>query len=448
VLVWAVSEASLAGIGQSVRVPGTTIFRAARVWDGAAASPLFNGFVLVDGDRIDAVGRWAELEDSTTPGAALSAVPIVDCGDATLLPGLINAHVHVTLSGSGTVLADYLAERDAGVEILTARAIANLRAAAATGTTTVRDCGTLNDVAFAVRADVERGAIDGPRVLTCGAGLTTRGGHCHFFCHEVDTTAELRAAVAEQAHAGADFIKVFATGGNITPGTDPFAPQYSAAQLRAVVEAAHDAGLAVAAHAHAPEGIANAVAAGVDTIEHCFFETADGVAYDPALVEEIARHGIVVSPTVVGRKPLPPEEIEALLAASPNARRLWPRIPEIRGNARKMFDAGVVLIGGNDAGAVGGISFELYALGVAAMADFGPFPVGLSPLDALRASTSLAARACGLIDTGRLDAGLRADLLAVDGNPLDHITDLEHVKLVICNGRVAVDPTSIATSSH
>ena len=413
-----------------------------------AASPLVDGFVLVDDDRIGAVGRWAELEDSTSRGAALGGVPVVDCGDATLLPGLINAHVHLTLSGSMTVLEDYLAERDAGMEMLTARAIANLRAAVAAGTTTVRDCGTLNDVAFAVRAGVEAGEIDGPRVLTCGAGLTTSGGHCHFFCHEVDTTAELRAAVAEQAQAGADFIKIFATGGNLTRATNPFAAQYGADQIRAVVETAHDAGLAVAAHAHAPEGIANAIAAGVDTIEHCNFETEERVAYDPTLVDEMASLGIVVCPTVVGRKPLPPEAIEALVAANPVAQRMWPRMSEIRGNVRKMFDAGVVLIGGNDAGGIPGSSFGEYPLGVAAMADFGLFPVGLSPLDALRASTSLAARACGLTDTGRLDPGLRADLLAVDGNPLEQISDLENVKLVICNGRIAADPTSIATSSH
>jgi imidazolonepropionase-like amidohydrolase len=431
-----------------VRVTGATIFRAARVWDGVSASPIAYGFVFVGDDGIRAVGRWAELEDATSEGAALGAVPIVDCGDATLLPGLINAHVHLTLSGSRTVLADYLADREAGMEMLTARAVANLRASLAAGTTTVRDCGTLNDVAFAVRAGVEAGDIDGPRVLTSGAGMTISGGHCHFFCHEVDTSAGLRAAVAEQAQVGADFIKIFATGGNLTPTTDPFAAQYSAEQIRAAVEAAHDAGLAVAAHAHAPEGIANAIAAGVDTIEHCNFETEERVAYDPTLVDEIARRGIVVCPTVNGRRPLPPEEIEALLAASPVARRMWPRMTEFRRNARKMFDAGVVLIGGDDAGGIPGISFDAYPLGVASLADSGPFPVGLSPLDALRASTSIAARACGLTDCGRLEPRLRADLLAVDGNPLDHIDDLEHVKLVVRNAHVAVDPTSIATSAH
>src|SRR5215204_3766580 len=142
------------------------------------------------------------------------------------------------------------------MEVLTARAEANLRASVATGTTTVRDCGTVNEIAFAVRAGVEAGEIVGPRVLTSGAGLTISGGHCYFFCHEVDTTAELRAAVAEQARQGADFIKIFATGGNLTPATNPFAAQYSAEQIGAVVEAAHHAGMAVAAHAHAPEGIA------------------------------------------------------------------------------------------------------------------------------------------------------------------------------------------------
>jgi imidazolonepropionase-like amidohydrolase len=344
-----------------------------------------------------------------------------------------------------SVLADYLLERDAGMEMLTARAIANLEAAVAAGTTTVRDCGTLNDVAFAVRAGVEVGKIDGPRVLTCGAGLTISGGHCHFFCHQVDTTAELRTAVADQARAGADFIKIFATGGNLTSATNPFAAQYGADQIRVVVETAHDTGLAVAAHAHAPEGIANAIAAGVDTIEHCNFETEECVAYDPTLVEEIASRGIVVCPTVNGRKPLPPEEIEAIVAANPVARRMWPRMSEIRGNVRKMFDTGVVLIGGNDAGGIAGIGFDSYPLGVAAMADFGQFPVGLSPLDALRASTSAAARACGLTDTGRLAPGLRADLLIVDGNPFSQISDLEHVKLVICNGRIAADPTAITT---
>lgn len=422
---------------------GAVIFRAARVWDGVAASPLADGFVLVEGDRIGAVGRWAEAEDSSSWGAA-TGVQVVDCGDATLMPGLINAHVHLSLTGSRTVLDDYFAERAQGIEALIDRARENLRASVSAGVTTVRDCGTLNEVAFEVRTAIQAGQIVGPRVLTCGEGITTRGGHCHFFCHEVDSRDELKAAVAEQSRVGADFIKVFATGGHLTPGTDPYAIQYGADQLRWVVEAAHEAGLKVAAHAHAPEGIANATEAGVDTVEHCTFQTAERVAYDPRLVDQLASHSVAVCPTVSGKHPLPPDELEALLAANPVARRMWARLAEIRQNQRKMFDAGVVMIGGDDAGGIPRSSFGDYPLAVAAMADLGQFPVGLSALDALRASTTVAADACGLADTGRLAPGLRADLIAVDGNPLDQIADLEHIKLVVTNGRIAADPNAIA----
>jgi imidazolonepropionase-like amidohydrolase len=417
-------------------VPGT-IFRAARVWDGMADAPVLDGFVRVDGERITAVGRWAEFSESSIAGYADEAERVVDCGATTLLPGLVNAHVHLTLSASSSVLEDYLAERDKGVATLTARAIGNLRAAVAAGITTVRDCGTLNEVAFAVRAAVAKGDLIAPRVITCGSGLTTPRGHCHFFSIEVDTVEGLRSAVADQARAGADFIKVFATGGKLTPGTDPFSPQYSAEQLRAVVESAHEAGLRVAAHAHAPEGIANAVAAGVDTIEHCYFETVDGVAYDAQIVEQIAERGIVVCPTV-GASPKPSDE---RLAANPVARQFYARLPEIRANFSKMFAAGVIFAGGSDAGVGAHRPFSGYPVDVTAMADDTQFPVGLPAVDALRAATSVAADACGLADTGRLAPGMRADLLAVEGNPLLRISDLERLRLVVCNGRVVVGPS-------
>jgi len=415
------------------------VFRAARVWDGVGDACVVDGFVRVDGEHVTEVGRWADLSESGRSTDA--AAPVVDCGDATLLPGLINSHVHLTLNASMTVLDDYLAERDRGLEALTARALDNLRAAVSAGVTTVRDCGTLNEVAFAARAAVASGELVGPRVVTCGSSLTTHGGHCHFFSIEVDTAEELRQAVADQTRAGADFIKVFATGGNLTPGTNPFAPQYSTEQLRAVVEAAHGAGLRVAAHAHAPEGIANAVAAGVDSIEHCFFETSDGIAYDARVVDEIANRGIVVCPTVGARSDLSADQVEALFEVHPHARRLAARIPEIRSNFRRMFEAGVILAAGNDAGAIPGFDFANYPLAVTAMADATRFPVGLSAVDALRAATSVAADACGVSDTGRLAPGMRADLLAVEGNPLVRIADLEQVRLVVCNGSIAVGPS-------
>jgi imidazolonepropionase-like amidohydrolase len=367
---------------------------------------------------------------------------VVECGEATLLPGLINSHVHLTLSASATILADYFAERDQGLEALTARGVENLRAAISAGVTTVRDCGTLNEVAFALRAAAAADELIGPRVVTCGSGLTTPRGHCHFFSVEVDTVEGLRSAVAEQSRAGADFIKVFATGGHLTPGTDPFAIQYGVEELRAIVQAAHDAGLRVAAHAHAPEGIANAVASGVDEIEHGNFTGPDHVAYDAQRVEQIADMGIVLCPTVGGRPATSTEEREALFALNPRARQIYAWMSETRGNFRRMFDAGVVLTAGNDAGAIPGYGFDNYAMAVGAMADATQFPVGLSALDALRSATSVAAQAYGLSDTGRLAPGMYADLIAVEGNPLERITDLERLRLVARAGRVVVGPTS------
>jgi imidazolonepropionase-like amidohydrolase len=118
------------------------IFRAGRVWDGVADAAILDGFVQVDGERVTAVGPWDPARDSASE--ANTAVGVVDCGDATLLPGLINAHVHLTLSASESVLDDYLAERDNGPNALTARAVHNLQSALSAGVTTVRDCGTLN----------------------------------------------------------------------------------------------------------------------------------------------------------------------------------------------------------------------------------------------------------------------------------------------------------------
>jgi imidazolonepropionase-like amidohydrolase len=412
------------------------IFRAARVWDGVAEIPILDGFVRVDGDLVTAIGPWVS-PDCSAPEAD-TAGPVVDCGNATLLPGLINSHVHLTFSASESVLDDYLAERDQGLDALTARAVHNLRSALMAGVTTVRDCGTLNEVAFAMRASVADGEVMGPRVVTCGSGLTTTAGHCHFLSIEVDTVAGLRAAVADQAQAGADFIKVFATGGHLTPGTDPFSPQYDTDQLRAVVQAAHDAGLRVAAHAHAPEGIANAVAAGVDTIEHCFFHTADGVAYDERTVDQIAERGIVVCPTV-GQSPSMSDQ---LLANQVARRYVLSVLPETRANFHRMFDAGVVFAAGSDAGIIPFRPFGGYPQDVGAMADATAFPVGLSAVDALRSATSLAAEACGLEDVGRLAPGMHADLIAVQGNPLARITDLERVCLVVRDGRIAVAPSA------
>ncbi len=408
------------------------VLLADRVWDGLADRPVDKGFVRVDGAVIDAVGRAADLP---------SGVEARDLGDVTLMPGLINAHVHITFSASTTVLDDYFRERDGGFEVLTARAEENLRRAVSVGCTTVRDLGTLNDVVFAARERVRDGTLVGPDIVAAGEGITSNGGHCYFFGVEAEGIDAVRAAVRRQHEAGADVVKIFATGGNLTPGTDPFSPQYSVDELIACVAEARSWGLPVSAHAHATEGIRRSVAAGVNTIEHCVFETPTGLDFDERVAADMAEkriaavptHGVsliryLADPSLIDE--LPPERAAVV-------RRISGKLPAAMRNFARMRDLGVPLIAGTDAG-IPNRHFDDFAADLSVLANEGP-GVGMGPAAALRAATSDNALLLGLEDRGVLAAGRRADLLAVDGDPLVRISDVQRTRLVVCAGRIAVD---------
>jgi imidazolonepropionase-like amidohydrolase len=405
---------------------GHSVLVADRVWDGVSPGPIQRGFVRIEDGTISAVGRAADL-----PGDAT----FEDLGDATILPGLINAHVHITFRASMTVLDDYLRERDAGFDTLYARAEENLRAAIACGTTTVRDLGTLNDVVFAARSAIREGKLDGPDIVAAGEGITSNGGHCHFFGIEAEGEDALRAAVRRQHDAGADCIKVFATGGNLTPGTDPFAPQYSQAELQAVVDEANVAGLPVASHAHSPDGIRRSTAVRVNTIEHCFFETPDGIDFDERCAEDMAEAGIAVVPTQ-GISLLAFFRDPALLDELPpdaTPRRLVPKMERALRNFARMRELGVSIIAGTDAG-IPRRHFGDFAADLACWSiDDGG--IGMGPLEAMKGATSECARLLGLEDRGVLEPGRRADVLVVDGNPLDDIGDITRTRRVMVAGR-------------
>jgi len=411
-----------------------TLLCADRVWDGVAPEPIRDGFVAVQDGTVTAVGRQAEL-GTRFDGARRLVLP-----GTTLLPGLINGHVHLTFSASPATVEDYLAEAAAGPCALTLRAVANLEAAARVGVTTVRDLGTLNDVALAVREAAGSGRITAPRVITSGEPITTTGGHCHWFSHQCDTAADIRRAVRQQARVGADLVKVFATGGNLTPRTNPFEPQFSAEELRACATDAARLGLPVAAHAHGPEGIRRAVTAGVSTVEHCLFETADGVEYDPAVADAMAARGIAFCPTLGANTRRNAQHPES---APPAFRRLLGRLPEMIYALRRLIAAGVPLLAGSDAG-VPGRPFGGYPADVAALA--GDEGLGLSPREALMAAGSTAARVLGLSDTGALAPGLRADIIAVAGDPLADIEAINQTRFVMIGGTV-LSPSAMAVAA-
>lgn len=404
---------------------GPILIKAGRVFDGIADGALDHACVLVDGETITAVGPQSAFEGSTG-----SVAKEIDLGpEVTVLPGLINMHTHMSFSSGPDIFADHQAE---SAETKLIRSVENLQTALRTGVTTLRDCGTLNRIAFAVRDAVERGTLQGPRIIASGSGLTTTGGHLWFCGVEADGEVAVRRAVRTQIKAGADFIKAFATGGNSTPGTNALAAQYSEAEMCAIAEEARRLGKRVAVHAHGAPGVHHAVAARVTSIEHCSFMRSSGIEYEPDQARRIVDAGLYVCPTVFrGRRkildltqaPLSPGDAGFLARQEARFRLV-----------RRLVEDGVQIISGNDAG-VPFTTFDDYPGDLFFTAE----GTGLSPIYLLKTATSVAAQALGRHDLGVLAPGKAADLLAVHGNPLQDLCALAAPRLVVARGRVVSD---------
>jgi imidazolonepropionase-like amidohydrolase len=388
-------------------------YRAPRAFDGERALP-GGALVLVDGGRI--VG----VEPASAPAPA--DCPVTELAGATLLPGLIDAHVHLC-GDSGPHALDHFPElSDDELDAIVERSMAQQLAG---GVTAVRDLG---DARWAV-VDRHRGRDDGPTVVAAGPPITCPGGHCAGMGGEAAGEPGLRRAVRERAERGADVVKIMTSGGLMTAGTDVLAPQFTLDELRAVVDEAHRVGLPVTAHAHAAAAMELCLAAGVDGIEHGTSVTAQGIANPPGLADAIAAAGIPVCPTFA-RSPgaLVPPHVQA---AMERAHMAWEhRYPQIG----ELHRAGVVLVGGVDSGIN---PAKPHGLAGESLVELGL--CGLSAAEALAAGTSVAARVCGLADrTGRLAPGLDADLLAVAGDPLADLAALRDVRLVLSRGREVV----------
>jgi imidazolonepropionase-like amidohydrolase len=371
--------------------------RAGQLFDGSA----FVGpsTVLVDGERIVGVEHGhPDLPDGTP----------VTAYDGTVLPGLFDCHVHLVADSTPGGL-----ERTAEMsdEALDGVIRASLAAQVGAGVTTVRDLGDRHYRTLGMRA------LPGlPRVVTAGPPVTTPGGHCHYLGGEVDGVGAARAAVAEHVERGVDVIKVMASGGMLTAGTDSLGTQLEPGTLRAVVEAAHSSGLEVLAHAHSLAGIRHALACGVDGIEHFTGLTEEGVRVPDEVLSAVAASGTRVCPTVGGDETMiPPHDLlpPGLRTALDRLGLTLPGLFDaLREQLSRVREHGVVVVTGTDAGisaskAHGNVRFAIYDLVSAG------YPVA----DALATATSGAAASCGLSDvTGALRPGLAADLLVVDGD--------------------------------
>ncbi|MEV4822146.1 amidohydrolase family protein [Micromonospora sp. NPDC049274] len=385
--------------------------RAARMFDGER---LVDGGVLllVDDCRItDVRAGWAQ---------APQGWPVREHPDGTLLPGLIDAHVHLCADGGPDALGR-LAERpetdlDTVVE-------ASLRAHLAAGVTTVRDLGDRRGAVLRWRAREVRDDL--PTVVGSGAPITSVGGHCWWMGGEASGVDGIREAVRLQAAAGADLLKVMASGGVFTPGTDTTRPQFTDQDLTAAVTQAHDLGLPVTAHAHALSAVEQALRVGVDGIEHCTCVTATGAHVPEELADRLAASGVAVCATL-GTDPAvttPPELVEMAARAGLSEAAL-------RAAAAALHRAGVRLVAGSDAG-LGpakphGVLPETLVEYVAS---------GIPATAALAAATSVGAGVCGLgRSKGRVRPGFDADLLVVRGDPTSDMTVLRRPLAVYLAG--------------
>ncbi len=263
------------------------LFKAAALLDVEKGRVLRDGCVLVSGEKIRSWGTPADLPP-LPPDTDVFSFP-----QQTLLPGLINSHAHLCVPSGGQPF--YFEQSD---EMALLTAVRNVAREQQSGVTTIRDCGDQNGVLFSLREAMERGILDGSRLILCGPPLTITNGHAHFLGGVAESPDEIVRMVGRHIDAGADFIKLIGTGGG-TPNTHPDRASYSVDQLKTAVDVAHAADRSVAVHCRGTPGIINALVAGVDHIEHACFEQPDGTLnFDTKLADSLARAGIFVTPTI------------------------------------------------------------------------------------------------------------------------------------------------------
>ncbi len=420
VAIAAVALSASSAAAQAAPGGGTdrVVVRADRMLDVERGEIVSDAVVVVEGGRIASIG-----------GEPPAGAPVIDLGDRTLLPGLIDTHTHLGYDLEGDWQHRGVTE-GAGERAL--RAAKNARRTVEAGFTTVRDVGATSFTDVAIGRAVERGWIVGPRVVPVGNSLGITGGHCDATGYRPgvqetgpehgigDGPDEMVKAVRYQIKHGAKAIKVCATAGVLSHEESVGAQQMTEAELRAVVEEAGRHGMKVAAHAHGTEGIKAATRAGVASIDH-------GSILDDEAMALMKERGTYLVPTtylvdVIDLDNLPPE-IRA------KAEYVLPRARE---SLRRAIAAGVPIAFGTDAG--------VYPHGDNAKEFAVLVERGMAPLEAIRAATVNAADLLGVDDRGTIAEGRLADLVAVPGNPLEDVTALERVEFVMVDGEVVKGP--------
>jgi imidazolonepropionase-like amidohydrolase len=376
-----------------------------RVWQRAA--------IHIADDRITTV---TDAEPDSTDEPALNL------GGKTVVPGFINCHVHLCLDGSPDPITAW-ASRSLTENVLIAgkQAEATVKA----GITTVRDLGGIDGVDLGLKKAINDGVIPGPRMLVSGRVLCMTGGHGHVIGREVDGPDEARKGAREQLKAGADVIKVMATGGVMTPGVEPGSPQLTFEELRAAIEEAEKAGKLTATHAQGTTGIKNAVRAGIGSIEHGFF-------LDTEAIDMMLERGTFFVPTLAALYHIIEGGLESGIPSYVVEKAARASDAQLD-SFRRAREAGVRVAAGNDGGTpfntADNLSSELERM----------VDAGVSPADALETAHKTAAELLGLSgQIGTVEPGKLADLVVLDADPLADISAVRQVLMVFKDGQRVV----------
>jgi imidazolonepropionase-like amidohydrolase len=435
VMIFAVMTAFLPAFAQTPAAtptpsPKTVYIRAGHLFDGTGDKTRDNMVIVVVGDRIQSV---SPASAASIPAGAT----VVDLSHATVLPGLIDCHTHL---GARADRYDEIYNFKNTPFQSAFAATVNARKTLEAGFTSVRDVGSLPFLAVDLRNSINEGLIPGPRIVASGPGITITGGHgdlnnfspqtrVSMFPAErdfqiADGVDQIRHVVRAQVKYGVDVIKILATGGVLSKGDSPGAPQFTSEELKAAADEAHMAGRKIAAHAHGTQGIKNAILAGIDSIEHASLIDDEGIRmakeHGTYLVMDIYNDDYILGKAI--EFGLPKENVDKERAIGRLQRENFERA--VKGGAKMAF--------GTDAG--------VYPHGDNAKQFFYMVKFGMTPAQAIRAATSSAADLIGRAkDVGTLEAGKFADVIAVTDDPLQNVRALENVGFVMKGGVVVKD---------
>ncbi|MGG1658337.1 amidohydrolase family protein [Brevibacillus sp. NRS-1366] len=343
---------------------------------------------------------------------------IIDGRSLTALPGLIDLHVHLTMDGTADSMSKTVAD---SVGVAAYRALVHAEKQIQAGVVTVRNCGSKYNIDIELRKAISEGIVKGPRIFACGQPITMTGGHCHMFGTEVDGVEEVRKAARLKIKEGADFLKLMATGGGLTPGVKAGASQLTEEEMAIACQVANEAGKRTAAHAQGCEGIKNAIRAGVTTIEH-------GVELDDEAIQLMKEKSTYLVPTLAAPYQIVKNGTAAGIPEFAVRKNEEAMVPH-RASFRKAHQENIKIAAGTDAGTPFNLHGD-FATELELMKE-----EGMSVLEVIHAATYMAAEALGIEDkTGSLEVGKWADVVLIDGDPQTDFSAFRRVMHVFKNG--------------